>query len=226
MKPKKVLVVDDELAIRRLLKRGLEPEGYQVVEADTAAEGIRQAAMARPDLVILDLGLPDSPGSQVLKRIREWSQVPVLILTVQDADTDKVALLDAGADDYLTKPFSLPELLARLRVLERHSLGPKEPLVKAGDIEVDLANRQVRLKGQEVKLTGTEYDFLRVLAQNAGKVVTQREILKQVWGPNALENSHYLRIYSAQLRKKLEDDPSNPQWIITEPSVGYRLKTG
>jgi two-component system KDP operon response regulator KdpE len=221
---KRILVVDDELAIRRLLKVNLEGEGYQVLEAKNGVEGLRQAAGQPPDLVILDLGLPDRPGKEILKRIREWSEVPVLVLTVQDSEQEKVALLDAGADDYLTKPFSVPELLARLRALERRKTSDAEPLLKLGGLEIDLGARLVSLRGKELKLTSTEYEFLRVLARNAGKVVTQRQILKEVWGPNAVEHTHYLRIYAAQLRKKLEDDPADPKWIVTEPGVGYRLK--
>jgi two-component system KDP operon response regulator KdpE len=176
-------------------------------------------------MVVLDLGLPDKPGLWVLERLRQWSAVPVLVLTVQDSEADKVALLDAGADDYLTKPFSVPELLARLRVLERHARrGLADPVVKAGALKIDLAGHVVERQGVPVKLTSTEFDFLRVLALNLGKVVTQRELLKQVWGPNAVEHSHYLRIYAANLRKKLEDNPAEPQCIITEPGVGYRLK--
>ena len=226
MKPgKRILVIDDEQAIRKLLKTSLEPAGYQVFEAKDGDEGLRDAASVRPEVIILDIGLPGKNGAEVLKRIREWSQVPVLILTVQDSEEDKVKLLDLGADDYLTKPFGVPELLARLRVLERHAHGAdSEPIHKFGDLEIDLGAHLVRLKGAEVKLTSTEFDFLKVLAQHAGKVVTQRQILKEVWGPNSVEHTHYLRIYAAQLRKKLEDDPSNPKWIITEPGVGYRLK--
>ena len=222
---RRVLVIDDEAAIRRLLKAGLEAAGYSVVEAVDAQSGLRQAATQAPELVILDLGLPDRPGGWVLERLRQWSAVPVLILTVQDAEQDKVSLLDAGADDYLTKPFSVPELLARLRVLERHVLSTApDPVVKAGPLKIDLAGHTVTRGGDEVKLTSTEFDFLRVLALHLGKVVTQREILKQVWGPNAVEHSHYLRIYAANLRKKLEDDPAEPKLILTEPGVGYRLK--
>jgi two-component system KDP operon response regulator KdpE len=222
---RRVLVIDDEQAIRKLLKASLEPEGYGVIEAKSGAEGIREAASQRPELVILDLGLSDLKGLEVLKRIREWSQVPVLILTVQDDEAGKVALLDAGADDYLTKPFGVPELLARLRVLERHSLsGASEPVVRMGALEIDLAAHVVRRGGEEVKLTSTEFDFLKLLARHLGKVVTQRQILKEVWGPNSVEHTHYLRIYAAQLRKKLEEDPSNPRHLITEPGVGYRLK--
>jgi two-component system KDP operon response regulator KdpE len=223
----RVLVIDDEQAIRRLLKAGLEAAGYQLLEAADGEAGLRLAATEAPDLVVLDLGLPGLGGAAVLKRLREWSRVPVLILTVQDSEADKVALLDAGADDYLTKPFGVPELLARLRVLERHRLDVQpDPILKMGPLEIDLAGHVVRKAGREVKLTATEWHFLQVLARHAGKVVVQRELLKQVWGPNAVEHSHYLRIYAAALRKKLEDDPAEPQWILTEPGVGYRLKAG
>ena len=222
---KRVLVIDDEQAIRKLLKASLESAGYQVFEAKNAEDGLREAIAQRPELVVLDLGLPDKGGAEVLKRLREWSQVPVLILTVQDDEAEKVALLDAGADDYLTKPFGVPELLARLRVLERHSQRSEgEPVHKFGDLAIDLGAHVVKLKGSELRLTSTEFEFLKVLAQHAGKVVTQRQILKEVWGPNSVEHTHYLRIYAAQLRKKIEADPANPQWIITEPGVGYRLK--
>ena len=222
---KRILVIDDEQAIRRLLKASLEAAGYVVVEAVDGEAGLREAATQAPELVILDLGLPGLGGLGVLKKLREWSKVPVLILTVQDSESDKVALLDAGADDYLTKPFSVPELLARLRVLERHGRGAQdEPLLKVGPLEIDLAGHLVRRDGAEVKLTATEFDFLRVLALHAGKVVTQRQILKEVWGPNSVEHTHYLRIYAAQLRKKLEDDPGEPKLLLTEPGVGYRLK--
>jgi two-component system KDP operon response regulator KdpE len=225
VKGKRVLVVDDEQAIRRLLKGGLEQAGYSVIEAKNTEDALREAAAQPPDLVILDLGLPGKGGAEVLRRLREWSKVPVLILSVQDAESDKVALLDQGADDYLTKPFSVPELLARLRVLERHALaGATDPVIQCGPLEIDLGAHLVRLDGNEVKLTSTEFDFLKVLAQHLGKVVTQRQILKEVWGPNSVEHTHYLRIYAAQLRKKIERDPSNPAWIITEPGVGYRLK--
>jgi two-component system KDP operon response regulator KdpE len=224
---KRILVIDDEQAIRRLLKASLDAAGYQVLEASNGEDGLRLAATTAPEMVVLDLGLPGLGGLAVLKRLREWSRVPVLILTVQDSEADKVALLDAGADDYLTKPFGVPELLARLRVLERHRLDVQpDPLVKIGPLEIDLAGHVVRKLGAEVKLTATEWEFLQVLALHAGKVVVQRELLKQVWGPNAVEHSHYLRIYAANLRKKLEDDPAEPQWIITEPGVGYRLKAG
>lgn len=221
----RILVVDDEQAIRRLLRTSLEAAGYAVQEANNGEDGLREAASRQPDLIILDLGLPDLGGLDALKRIREWSSVPILILTVQDSEDEKVAALDAGADDYLTKPFSVPELLARLRVLERHRQGSHaDPILALGELVLDLNEHHVTLRGQALKLTTTEYNFLKVLARHAGKIVTQRQILSEVWGPHALDQSHYLRIYAAQLRKKIEDDPANPQWIITEPGVGYRLK--
>lgn len=222
---KRVLVIDDERAIRRLLKTSLEDGGYTVLEAENGEAGLREAASQRPELVILDLGLPDMGGAAVLARIREWSKVPVLILSVQDSEDDKVAALDAGADDYLCKPFGVPELMARLRVLERHQLGHGAgPVIKLGELEVDLSEHRVTLRGKELKLTLTEYGFLKALASHAGKIVTQRQLLTEVWGPNFVEHTHYLRIYAAQLRKKIEDDPSDPKWIVTEPGVGYRLK--
>ena len=222
---RRVLVIDDEAAIRRLLKAGLEAEGYAVIEAVDGESGLRLAATQAPELVVLDLGLPDKPGLRVLESLRQWSEMPVMVLTVQDSAADKVALLDAGADDYLTKPFSVPELLARLRVLERRVRGAhSDPVVKAGPLLIDLAGHGVSRDGEEIKLTSTEFDFLRILALNLDKVVTQRELLKQVWGPNAVEHSHYLRIYAANLRKKLEEDPAEPKLILTEPGVGYRLK--
>jgi two-component system, OmpR family, KDP operon response regulator KdpE len=219
-----VLVIDDEVQIRRLLRVTLEANGYRVWEAATGNDGIVEAAQRKPDVVVLDLGLPDLDGLTVLKRLREWSGVPVLILTVREADEEKVAALDAGADDYVTKPFSTAELLARLRVALRHT----QPLTgnaifHSGGMEMDLASRRVTVRGAEVKLTPTEYAFLRLLVRNAGRVVTQRQILTEVWGPNAAEQTHYLRVYAAHLREKLECDPKRPELILTEPGVGYRL---
>ena len=219
-----VLVIDDELQIRRLLRVCLEANGYRVTEAATGQEGILQAAQHPPDVVLLDLGLPDMDGVAVLKRLREWSRLPVVVLSVRDREEDKIAALDQGADDYVTKPFATGELLARLRVAQRHTLPAAEDSVfRSGDLEVDLAARVVRLGGQEVKLTATEYSLLRLLAQHAGKVLTQRQILKEVWGPNAVEQTHYLRVYMAHLREKLERDPSKPRLFVTEAGVGYRL---
>ena len=219
-----VLVIDDELQIRRLLRVCLEANGYRVVEAATGQDGIVQAAQHPPDVVLLDLGLPDMDGVAVLKRLREWSRLPVVVLSVRDREEDKIAALDQGADDYVTKPFTTGELLARLRVAQRHALPVAENSVfRSGDLEVDLAARVVKLGGQEVKLTATEYSLLRLLVQHAGKVLTQRQILKEVWGPNAVEQTHYLRVYMAHLREKLERDPSKPRFFVTEPGVGYRL---
>jgi two-component system KDP operon response regulator KdpE len=219
-----VLVVDDEVQIRRLLRVTLEANGYRVLEAATGNDGIVEAAQRRPEVVVLDLGLPDLDGLMVLKRLREWSRVPVIILTVREADDEKVAALDAGADDYVTKPFSTPELLARVRVALRHTQPlPDNAVFRASDLEVDLASRRVTVRSKEVKLTPTEYAFLRLLIRNAGRVVTQRQILTEVWGPKAVEQTHYLRVYAAHLREKLELDPARPELIQTEPGVGYRL---
>jgi len=218
------LVIDDELQIRRLLRVCLEDDGYRVLEAATGQDGITQAAQHPPDIVLLDLGLPDMDGVTVLKRIREWSRVPVIVLSVRDREEDKVAALDHGADDYVTKPFGTAELLARLRVAQRHALPTAEsPLFRLGDLEVDLTARVVKLRGQEVKLTATEYSLLRLFVQHAGKVLTHRQILKEVWGPNYMDQTHYLRVYIAHLREKLEADPAKPRLISTEPGVGYRL---
>ena len=220
------LIIDDELQIRRLLRVCLESNGYRVLEATTGQEGIAEAAQHPPDVVVLDLGLPDMDGVSVLKRLREWSRVPVLVLSVRDREEDKVAALDNGADDYVTKPFGTAELLARLRVAQRHSLPAGEsPVFKTGDIEVDLTARTVKLKAADVKLTATEYSLLRLFVQHAGKVLTHRQILKEVWGPGYVEQTHYLRVYIAHLREKLEADPAKPRLITTEPGVGYRLMT-
>jgi two-component system, OmpR family, KDP operon response regulator KdpE len=219
-----VLVVDDEVQIRRLLRVCLESNGYRVIEAGTGQEAITEAAQRRPDVVVLDLGLPDMEGVTVLKRLREWSQVPVVVLSVRDREEDKIAALDNGADDYVTKPFGTGELLARLRVAQRHAApGPEESVFRAGKLEVDLTARTVRLGGKEVKLTATEYSLLRLLVRNAGKVLTHGQILREVWGPNYVEQTHYLRVYIAHLREKLESEPSKPRLISTEPGVGYRL---
>lgn len=219
-----VLVIDDEPQIRRLLAVALEANGYRVLPAATGQEGVVLAAQHRPALIVLDLGLPDLPGQEVLRRLREWSTVPVIILSVQDDEAGKVAALDAGADDYVTKPFSTGELLARLRVAQRHAQPTDAMTVfRTGPLEVDLTARVVKLKGREVRLTATEYTLLRLLTQHAGRVLTHRQILREVWGPNAVEQTHYLRVYIAHLRGKLEAEPNQPRLIITEPGVGYRL---
>ena len=218
------LVIDDEPQIRRLLRVTLESNGYRVFDAANGQDGIVQAAQCRPDVILLDLGLPDMDGVSVLKRLREWSHVPVLILSVRDREDDKVAALDAGADDYVQKPFGSGELLARVRVAQRHTQKPDDlALFRSGHLEVDLSARIVRVKGQEVRLTATEYSLLRLFIQHAGKVLTHRQILREIWGPNQVEQTHYLRVYIAHLREKLESNPAEPELIITEPAVGYRL---
>ena len=219
-----VLVIDDEPQMRRLLRVTLEANGYAVIDAASGKDGVVQAAQCRPEVILLDLGLPDLDGVEVLKRIREWSRVPVIILSVRDRENDKIAALDAGADDFVTKPFGSGELLARLRTaLRRGQPQPMEAIFRTGDLEVDLSARLVRKKGQEVKLTPTEYSLLRLLVIHAGKVLTHRQLLAEVWGPNAVEQTQYLRVHIAHLREKLEDDPARPQFLITEPAVGYRM---
>jgi two-component system KDP operon response regulator KdpE len=219
-----VLIIDDEVQIRRLLRVTLEANGYRVLEAASGQEGLVEAAQGRPDVIVLDLGLPDMDGATVLKRLREWSQAPVLVLSVREGESDKVSALDLGADDFMTKPFSTAELLARLRVAQRHAQPIADNAVFCcGQLQVDLSSRIVTLKGQEVKMTPTEYSLLRLLVRNAGKVVTHRQILKEVWGPSYLEQTHYLRVYVAHLREKIEADPSRPELLITEAGVGYRL---
>jgi two-component system KDP operon response regulator KdpE len=226
-KPHSALVIDDEVQIRRLLRLTLEANGYRVLEATTGQEGLLAAAQHRPDVVLLDLGLPDLDGVTVLKRLREWSQVPVVVLTVRDREEDKIAALDAGADDYVTKPFATGELLARLRVAQRHAQpGPQESVFRAREIEVDLVRRVVTRDGREVKLTATEYALLALLVRHAGRVLTHRQLLTEVWGPNAAGQTHYLRVYVAHLRDKLEADSSKPDLIVTESGVGYRLVAG
>ena len=218
-----VLVIDDEPQIRRLLRVTLESNGYEVFDAVNGQDGIVQAAQCRPDVILLDLGLPDLDGGEVLKRIREWSRVPVIILSVRDRENDKIAALDAGADDFITKPFGSGELLARLRTTLRRSRPESAAAVfHAGKIEVDLSTRIVRKHGQEVKLTPTEYALLRLLVVHGGKVLTHRQLLTEVWGPNAVEQTHYLRVHIAHLREKLEENAAQPAFIITEPAVGYR----
>jgi two-component system KDP operon response regulator KdpE len=218
------LVIDDEPQIRRLLRVTLEANGYRVFDAATGNDGLAQAAQRRPDVVLLDLGLPDLEGVAVLQRLREWSQVPVIILSVRDREDDKVAALDAGADDYVTKPFNSAELLARLRAALRH-VQPQgtAAIFRADDLEVDLSIRTVRKSGDEVKLTPIEYSLLRLLVTHAGKVLTHRQLLTEVWGVKAVAQTHYLRVHIAHLREKIEANPSKPELIITESAVGYRF---
>jgi two-component system KDP operon response regulator KdpE len=218
------LIIDDELQIRRLLRIMLEGQGYQVYEAKTGQEGLVEAAQCRPEIILLDLGLPDMDGGTVLKRLREWSRVPVVVLSVRDREEDKVAALDAGADDYVTKPFAANELLARLRAAHRHAhAGADAPVFRSGRLEVDLVRRLVTVGGQAVKLTGTEYSLLALFVRNAGRVLTHRQLLTGVWGPKAAEHNLYLRVYMAHLREKLETDPGKPELFITEAGIGYRL---
>ena len=219
-----VLVIDDEPQMRRLLRMTLEANEYEVFDAATGQDGLTQVAQRRPDLVLLDLGLPDMDGVEVLKRIREWNPVPVIILSVRNRESDKVTALDAGADDFVTKPFGSSELLARLRTtLRRSQLQSVESVINIGTIEVDLSGRIVRKNGQEVRLTPTEYALLRLLVVHAGKVLTHRQLLTEVWGPNAVGQTNYLRVQIAHLRDKLEDNAAQPEYVITEPAVGYRV---
>jgi two-component system KDP operon response regulator KdpE len=220
----KVLVVDDEIAIRRFLRVALNGQNFFVFEAATGETALQDLIVERPDLVILDLGLPDIDGVEVTRRLREWSHVPVIILSVREQEEDKIAALDAGADDYLTKPFGVGELLARIRtVMRRQNSMISEPIFAIGDLWIDLANRMVRINDQEIQLTPTEYDLLRTLVISAGKVITNTQLLHQVWG-NGYDDLHILRVNISNLRHKLEPDPSRPTYIHTEPGVGYRLK--
>ena len=217
------LIIDDERSIRRLLRLVLEPAGYRVLEAERGDTGLQEAAAKRPDVVLLDLGLPDLPGLEVLARLREWSRVPVLIVSVRSDPEEKVAALDAGADDFIVKPFDSAELLARLRAIQRRAPGaPDEPVYVEGNLAIDFATREVRLAGAPVELTATEYAILHCLARHAGRVVSHRQLLRDVWGPAAEERSHYLRVYMTHLRKKIEP-PGSPRHIKTENGIGYRL---
>jgi two-component system, OmpR family, KDP operon response regulator KdpE len=219
-----ILIIDDELQIRRLLRVTLEGAGYRVREASTGALGLNEAAIQRPDAVILDLGLPDADGLDVLRRLREWSGLPVLILSVRGEEAQKIAALDAGADDYLTKPFGGGELLARLRVLLRRAQPAGEvSIVSFGDVEVDYTKRTVTRAGEAVHLTGKEYALLRLLLQHRGKVITHRQLLRDLWGEKAEDQTHYLRVYMTHLRQKLEPDPSRPRYLKTESGIGYRF---
>ena len=223
MKPT-ALIIDDEKQIRRLLRVVLETDGYEVREAESGALGLAEAAARPPEIILLDLGLPDLDGLEVLQRLREWSTTPVLILSVRDEEARKVAALDAGAEDYVTKPFSTAELLARLRAAQRKLRPADEVSVfQHGDLAVDLAARVVTRAGVEIKLTATEYALLRLLVRHGGRVLTHRHILREIWGPNSEEHRQYLRVYVTHLRKKIEPDPTRPSLIKTEPGIGYRL---
>ncbi|SMF93334.1 two-component system, OmpR family, KDP operon response regulator KdpE [Methylomagnum ishizawai] len=223
-----IVVIEDDPPIRRFLRTGLSSHGFQVFEADSGKQGLVEAGMRKPDLVILDLGLPDMEGIEVVRALREWSPLPIIVLSARSAEQDKIDALDAGADDYLTKPFGLGELLARIRVALRHlNTGAgyaKDGVFTTGKLKVDLGKRLVYRDGEEVHLTPIQYRLLGVLVKHAGKVLTHHQILKEVWGPNALDNAHYLRIYMSQLRQKLEADPAKPEYFLTESGVGYRLK--
>jgi two-component system KDP operon response regulator KdpE len=224
-KPIRVLVVDDERPIRRFLAASLGGQ-YTVLEAATGADALAVTISGRPDAIILDLGLPDLDGVEVTRRLREWTRIPIIVVSVRDHEEDKITALDAGADDYLTKPFGVGELLARLRVALRRAATPEsEPVYKADYLSVDFTRREVTVAGQVASLTPTEYDILRVLIQNAGKVLTHQQLIHLVWGNNFEVDSHLLRVNISNLRRKIEPDPSRPHFLMTEPGVGYRLKT-
>jgi two-component system KDP operon response regulator KdpE len=220
----RILIIDDETQIRRFLRVALTEHGYVVKEVATGKAGLDVIAKFCPDLVILDLGLPDIDGLDVVRQLREWSKVPVIILSVKEQETDKITALDAGADDYVTKPFAMGELLARIRTAMRHNVGGEEqPVLQFEDLSIDLIYRRITVDDNEIKLTLTEYEIVKNLAINAGKVITHRVLLRTVWGPSYENEVQYLRVYIGQLRRKLEHDPSRPKHIITEPGVGYRL---
>jgi two-component system, OmpR family, KDP operon response regulator KdpE len=224
MKPT-ALIIDDEVQIRRLLGVALEGAGYAVHHAESGSQGLQAVAHVRPDVILLDLGLPDLDGITVLRRLREWSQTPVLVLTVRDDEQDKVAALDAGADDYVTKPFGTAELLARLRAAQRRAQPREESAVFFQDgLVVDLVARTVQRDGKDVKLSATEWALLVLLIRHAGRILTHRQILRDIWGPKAEEHREYLRVYFTHLRKKIERDPSSPKLILNEPGIGYRLR--
>ena len=227
-RPATILVVDDEPAIRRLLRTSLVGQGYEVVEAESGTTALAAVEREKPDLVILDLGLPDFSGIEVIRRLRQHSSVPVVVLSVRDDERGKVEALDLGADDYVTKPFGVDELVARIRTALRHRFQAQgeKPLFVSGDLSVDLVRRTVRRGGEEVHLSPKEYDLLAELVANAGKVLTHRHILTKVWGPAHTEDAQYLRVFIRSLRHKLEADPGRPQHILTEPGVGYRLREG
>jgi two-component system KDP operon response regulator KdpE len=221
----KVLIIDDEEAIRRFLRVTLSSQGYTVLEAATGNEGLANAANEKPDVIILDLGLPDLDGVAVTRLLREWTRIPIIILSVRGSEKDKIAALDAGADDYLTKPFGVGELLARIRAALRRAVqATNEPVFITGNLKVDLARRLVSVSGQEVQLTPNEYGLLHALVSNAGKVLTHHHLLREVWGAEYGEEFHMLHVNISNLRRKIEPDPTRPQYIITEPGVGYRLK--
>ena len=222
-----VVLVEDELQIRRFLRATLAGQGYRLFEATTGADGLIEVASRQPDVVIVDLGLPDMDGLEVIRRLREWTAVPVIVLSARGQERDKVTALDAGADDYVSKPFGAGELLARIRVALRHTAGAshegEDAAFKVGELEVDQLRRHVSLRGVEVKLTPIEYKLLTTLVHHAGKVVTHQQLLREVWGPSHDDQAHYVRVYMAHLRHKLEAEPARPRYLLTEPGVGYRL---
>jgi two-component system KDP operon response regulator KdpE len=222
----RVLCIDDERQIRKLLKIGLEAEGFLYSDAANLNEGLDAVVKQKPDLVLLDLNLPDGYGLDLLKRIREFSDVPVIVLSVKDQEADKIALLESGADDYVTKPFAMGELLARMRaILRRNTVPSALPQFRAGGLEIDFERREVRVHGEKIHLTPTEYNLLCLLAKNAGKVVTTQQIMREIWGPGLANETGYLRVYITTLRKKIESVPDAPKLLINEPAVGYRLAT-
>ncbi len=219
-----VLVVDDERPIRRFLRTVLEAQGNQIVEATTGEEAIQAVVQSKPDIILLDLGLPDMSGVEVTRRLREWTKIPIIIISVRESENDKITALDAGADDYVTKPFGIGELMARMRVALRHATPlPEDTLFKTGGLEINLAARIVKVNNSEIQLTPTEYDLLRVLVNHAGKVLTHSQLLREVRGSGYQTETHLLRVHMSNLRRKLEPDPNRPQYILTEPGVGYRL---
>jgi two-component system, OmpR family, KDP operon response regulator KdpE len=222
-----VVLIEDEPQIRRLLRTSLPPEGYRIFEAGSGQDGLVEVATRQPDLVIVDLGLPDIDGLEVIRRLREWTSVPIIVLSARGREADKVTALDAGADDYVSKPFGVGELLARMRAALRRAATvgqPDEPVFTVGELSIDLVHRRISLGGTDVHLTPIEYKLLTVLVKSAGKVLTHHQMLREVWGPAAsAEQNHYLRVYMAQLRRKLEAEPARPRYLLTEPGVGYRL---
>jgi two-component system KDP operon response regulator KdpE len=223
-----VLIIEDEPQMRRFLRATLVNHGYRIVETATAGSAMREATTSSPDLVLLDLGLPDADGIDVIARLREWLKAPIIVLSARDQEKDKIRSLDQGADDYLTKPFGAGELLARIRVALRHAAektdSSSEPIYTLGELRVDFAQRQVKVGDKPVHLTPTEYKLLSILIRYGGKVITHRQLLKEVWGPTYADHTNYLRVFMAQLRHKLEDDPARPRYLLTEPGVGYRIR--
>ncbi len=222
--PASILIIDDEPQIRKLFRISLRAHGYELHEAENGRSGIDAAALVKPDLILLDMGLPDMSGIDVIRSIREWTDTPIIIVSVQEAETDKIGALDCGANDYVVKPFGMGELMARIRTALRHSVKPEEePELTFGDIHIDLTHRRVLREGEEVRLTPTEYDVFKLLVINHGKVLTQKYLLETVWGKEYDGESQYLRVYIGQLRKKLESEPAHPVHILTEPGIGFRL---